>query len=81
MLRVGRITQVEEAWPALKSRHSALCGPRMSIYQGATALEQVVLMGIVGGSGARGNLQLAIEGSGRAVDGARTDIPTGSPNS
>jgi len=36
---VGRITQVEGAEPALKSRRSALCGPRMSTYQGAAALE------------------------------------------
>ena len=40
---------------------------------GAAPLEQVVLQGIAGGRGTRGDGQLAKEGGGMAVDGAGTD--------
>src|SRR5262249_24334445 len=41
--------------------------------RGAAPLEQMVLEGIAGGRGSRGDAQLAIQRGGMAVAGARTD--------
>src|SRR5437868_3613523 len=64
----GASRSIEVAEPGTMSRLPASgVDPRRAL------LEQVVLQSIAGGSGARGDAQLAIEGGGMVVDGAGTE--------